>query len=132
MVLKIPKIDLFQKIYNINSKQNNVDKNIEVLSSSNTEDNNIILASHSGTNNNAYFNKLSLLKIKDLIYIYYQNKEYIYQVTNIYYIEKTGYLEISKYSKNTLILITCSLKYNNKQLIVTSNLININNSKNVK
>ena len=124
LTLEIPKIDLQKKVYPLNSSLNNVDKNVEILSSSDISNNMIILASHSGTNKNAYFNDLYLLNTKDLIYIHYQNKKYVYQVSNIYYIEKTGFLEIQQSLTNTLILITCSRKYNNKQLIISSVLIN--------
>lgn len=52
-----------------------------------------------------------------------KNNTYVYEVKNIYYINKTGYMEIPEELSNTLILITCSVKYKNKQLIVVSTLI---------
>ena len=123
-VLNIPKINLSKKVYPLESKLNDINKNVKILSSSNIKNNLFILASHSGTNFNAYFNNLYLLKTTDLIYIDYQNTIYTYQVKDISYINKTGYLEIPKYLDNTLILITCSRKYINKQIIVSSTLVN--------
>ena len=63
------------------------------------------------------------LNKNDLIYITLQNNTYVYGVKNIYYINKTGYMEIPEELSNILILITCSVKYKNKQLIVVSTLI---------
>lgn len=132
LIIEIPKITLSKKVYPINSNQNNVDKNIEILASSNIPNNNFILASHSGTNKNAYFNNLHLLNNLDLIYVYYQNQKYIYQISNVYYIEKTGFLELSQDLSDALILITCSRKHDDKQLIISSKLINKVDIKNVK
>ena len=129
LTINIPKINLHKKVYQINSKENNVNKNIQILSASNINKNKIILASHSGTNNNAYFNNLNILNLKDNIYIKKENNIFNYKINNIYYINKTGYLEIEKDLLNTLILITCSKKDKNKQLIIKSKLVSINNVK---
>lgn len=110
-------------MYNIDSPLNDINKNIKILSSSDLNKNSIILASHSGNSKNAYFNNLNNLENNDLIYIYHNNKKYAYQINKIYYIDKNGYLEIPEIMSNTLILITCSLKYKNKQLIIISKLV---------
>lgn len=123
LILEIPKIELSKKIYNIESNLNNIEKNIEIISESSLENNTIILASHSGNNKNAYFNNLIKLSINDLIYIYRDKIKYTYQLDKIYYINKTGYLEISKNLTNKIILVTCSLIYQDKQLIVEGILI---------
>ena len=125
MVLNIPKINLNKGIYNIVDKNNNVSENIEILSSSNLDNNTIILAAHSGTASNAYFNNLNKLSINDILYIYYNQKKYTYIIKDMYYIPKKGYLKIEKNISNTLILITCSTIYNDKQIIITSYLENI-------
>lgn len=121
--INIPKINLFKNIYEVNSYLNQVDKNVTILPESKLEQKEIILAAHSGSNSNAYFNNISLLNKNDLIYITMKNNTYVYGVTNIYYINKTGYMKIPEKLSNTLILITCSVKYKNKQLIVVSTLI---------
>lgn len=125
MILDIPKIKLNKGIYDLNSRENNISKNIELLNYSNLDTNTIVLASHSGTASNAYFNNVPNLSINDKIYIYYNHKKYTYIINDIYYIDKTGFLEIDNNIDNTLILITCSLLYNNKQIIVSSTLNNI-------
>ncbi len=129
LILEIPKIKLKKGIYPINSKDNDISKSIIILKESNIDNNTILLASHSGTNNNAYFNNIKKLIKKDIIYIYMNNKKYTYEVTDIYYIEKNGYLEINYNLENKLILITCSTIDNKKQLIVKSNLQEKNNIK---
>ena len=110
-------------MYNINSKLNNINKNIKILEYSNLNNNFLILASHSGTNYNAYFNNLIKLNKDDLIYIKYNNFIYTYKIYNIYYIKKTGYLDVKKDLSNTLILITCSTREKDKQLIIMSTII---------
>ena len=121
--INIPKINLLKNIYEVNSYLNHVDKNVTILPESKLGQKGIILAAHSGNNSNAYFNNISLLNKNDLIYITMKNNTYVYEVKNIYYINKTGSMEISEELSNTLILITCSVKYKNKQLIVVSTLI---------
>lgn len=132
MVIDIPKIKLYKGIYNYKAQENDISKNIEILKYSNLGNNTIFLASHSGTSSNAYFNDIVRLSINDNIYIYYKKKRYTYIVSNIYYIEKTGYLKLHNNLENKLILITCSLNYNNKQIIVESILNSIEMSENVK
>lgn len=129
LTISIPRINLVKEVYSINSNNNNIKYNIQILSSSNINTNTFILASHSGTNKNAYFNNLYKLRINDIIYIIKDKNVFTYQINNIYYINKTGFLEIERNIKNKLILITCSTKYKNKQLIIKSNLINISNVK---
>lgn len=132
LIIEIPKIDLRQKVYNFDSKLNDIEKNIEILKSSSLEHNTIILASHSGTNKNAYFNNLINLSINDLIYIYRKQTKYIYKITKTYYVNKTGYLEIPKTTSNMIFLITCSTIYQDKQLIIEGILIKSHSPKNVK
>lgn len=122
MILDIPKINLNKGIYDLFSSENDISKNIEILNCSNLDKNTIVLASHSGTAANAYFNNLVNLSINDEIYIYYNHKKYIYIISDIYYIDKTGYLEIENNLENKLILITCSLIYKNQQIIIKSSL----------
>ena len=92
-VLEIPKIDLKKGIYSINSKNNNVDKNIMLLNESDMPDvinGNFILAGHSGTGYNAYFKDLKKLELGDSAYIYYKNNKYKYNLIDKYEVEKTG------------------------------------------
>ena len=119
-VLEIPKIDLKKGIYSINSKNNNVDKNIMLLNESDMPDvinGNFILAGHSGTGYNAYFKDLKKLELGDSAYIYYKNNKYKYNLIDKYEVEKTGKALIIKDSDiSALTLITCKDK-EDKQLV---------------
>lgn len=108
--LTINKINLYNKpIYNINSKNNNINKNIMLLKDKDI----IILIAHSGVGPIAYFKDLDKLQLNDKVIL---NNE-SYKVFNIYEEEKDGTLEIKKKDENELILTTCS--YNKgKQLII--------------
>ena len=125
-VLEIPKIKLKKGLYNIDSKLNNVDKNIKILHESNMPDipnGNLILASHSGNSSISYFKNLNKLDINDNIIIYYNNEKYIYKLVNIYQVDKTGSIEILRNNnKRTLTLITCNKKDKTKQLVFISEL----------
>lgn len=125
LILEIPKLKLNNKIYGLNNKKNNVNKNVELLKPFRppTEENSIILlAGHNGNSNVSFFNKLYKLKLYDKLIISYKNKKYVYKIVNIYDVMKTGKVVIQKdnYS-NILVLITC--KGNDKQTIFVSSLI---------
>lgn len=119
-VLEIPKIDLKKGIYSINSKNNNVDKNIMLLNESDMPDvinGNFILAGHSGTGYNAYFKDLKKLELGDFAYIYYKNNKYKYNLIDKYEVEKTGKALIIKDSDiSALTLVTCK-DNEDKQLV---------------
>lgn len=118
-ILEIPKINLHQEFYPNDKEKNNVDRGIQVIEKSimPNKKGNLILAAHSGSSDIAYFKNLDKLNINDKTYIYYQNKKYKYIITNIYDVEKTGYVDIKRNKdKQTLTLITCK-KNTNKQTI---------------
>lgn len=116
-ILDIPKINLKKGLVNVSSKYNNVNKNIQVISSdiSNIETESIILAAHSGSGYKAFFKNLHKLEIDDLASIYYAGKKYNYIVTDIFTELKDGDIELPK-DNNLLILTTCYNK--EKQLVV--------------
>ena len=118
LIIEIPQVNITKKVYYIDSNLNDINKNVKILPQSNLKDKFIILAAHSGTSSVAYFNKLENLSLNEQIYIYYKNKKNRFIVKKINYIEKTGYLKIEKKLKDTLVLITCSTKFHNKQIIV--------------
>ena len=128
-VLEIPKINLKRGLVDINSIENNVNKNIQILKEStmpNNENGNLILASHSGNSSVSFFQKLDYLDIGDVAYIYYNSKIYQYSVVNKYEIEKTGNLTLSNNKAgNKLILITCK-DNTNKQIVVICELRIVN------
>lgn len=119
-ILEIPKLNIKRGFYQINSKNNNVDKNIKILKESDmpdVENGNLIIAGHSGNSYISFFRNLNKLDSGDQAKIYYNGKTYTYTLMNNYEIEKNGLAHIkrNKY-KNTLTLITC--KHNtNKQLV---------------
>ena len=120
--LVIPKIDLNYDIYNLGNGLNNVDYNVEVLKESSYGDKLFYIAGHSGNGDNCYFNRIKELEMGDIIYIYIKDKMLIYEVKQIYFIRKNGYMEVDNVDKDVLFLITCN-GYN-RQLIVKGVLIN--------
>ena len=126
--LSIPKINFNKGFTSIEDEYNTVSRNIQILSSSNYPDEekgNVIIAGHSGNSSVSFFNKLYLLEIGDLAYIKYNNKNYTYQISNIYKVDKTGKVEIKR-NKNskTLTLITCTKDDKLTQTIYIADLIN--------
>ena len=117
-VLEIPKINLKRGIIN----NSNVDKDIVLIDYQKYLKNDIILASHSGDCNTCYFNKLDLLNINDLIYIYKDNIKYTYKIDNIEEkIKQTFKLEDSS---NSITLITCKKNTQDMQIIIKGKIIN--------
>ncbi len=130
-LLEIPKINLHQALPNKeDSTLNNVNKNIYVVKESifpsDSKNSHIILAAHAGFGKIAIFKRLPELKINDTINFYYQNKKYVYQVTEFYEIEKTGIMTFKASSENDITLITC-LQKTNKQIIYHGTLISTSN-----
>lgn len=119
-ILKIPKINLTRGLVDRNSRYNNVNYNVEILSESDTPDvvnGNVILAGHSGNARISYFRHLDKLINGDEITIDYKGHSYQYIVSYIYDIDKTGTAVINRdTNKSTLTLITC--RHNTKKQIV--------------
>lgn len=119
-VLEIPKIGLRKGLFDKNSSNNNVDKNIQILKESNMPDEingNFILAGHSGDGRIAYFKNLNKLEIGDIAYVYYNGGRYCYKLVNFYEIDKTGKANIIRnLNKTTMTLVTC--KHNTEKQII--------------
>ena len=126
-VLEIPKINLKRGLFSINDRNNNVDKNVEILQNSdmpNVVNGTLALAGHSGNSRIAYFHKLYKLNKDDKVYIYYQNVKYIYQVSKIEQQDKDGTISFSKTKDTTeLILTTCDQQNKGKQIVVIAKLV---------
>lgn len=131
--IEIPKIKLKTIMYDIDSKNNTVDKHIQILNGStmpNIEKGNFILASHSGTSNISYFKHLNKLKLNDEVFIEYHDKKYTYIVYDIYTLDKDGTIEIKRDSEKTMLtLTTCDTTDDTKQLVVLASKINTTNLK---
>lgn len=129
-VIEIPMINLKKGLVSKDSNYNNVNYNIEILDESdmpNIENGNFILAGHSGSGRLAFFKRLNELKLGDETYIYFNGIKYIYKVTNIYDIEKTGTAIVKRnYSTTTLTMITCRTN-TNKQIVIISELVDKTN-----
>ena len=75
-ILEIPKINLKNGFFDINSRYNNVDYNVTIIKGSTfpgTQNNNLILAAHSGNCPVCYFDKLYKLQLNDEAYLFYNN-----------------------------------------------------------
>ncbi len=119
-VIEIPTIGLKEGFYTKESQLNSVEYGIEVIKSSKMPDEvgNLILASHSGTSSISYFKKIHLLKEKDIIFIYYNGIQYVYQLNLIYEEERKGSIFLPKVKDRSLLtLTTCK---GDKQLILVS------------
>ena len=127
--LEIPKIKFKRGFYNINSKLNNVEYNIEIIKGSsmpNEENGNLIIAGHSGTGFKAFFQNLYKLEKGDKATITYSGLNYKYKITNIYKEENTGKVAIKRnHDKTTLTLITCTKDDNSTQTIYIAELYEI-------
>lgn len=124
--LEVPKVGLKKGFLDINSTDNDVDKNIAIMDGSdypNVNKGNLIIAGHSGTAWNSFFNQLYQLVNGDVIYIYYQNVKYTYQIVNIYEQPKIGTVNVYRDgTKTTLTLITCTKDNNTTQTIYIAEL----------
>ncbi len=131
MLLEIPKINLKRGLYQKNSKYNDIEYNVAILKEAdmpNKENGNLILAGHNGTGEIAFFNKLDRLQTGDLVYIYYDEIKYIYEINNIYDVEKTGQVTINRDKDQSVItLITCKKNVKTKQVVYIGNLVNKEN-----
>lgn len=121
-VLEIPRIHLKRGLVAINDKNNNVNRNIEIIKGSDMPDvknGNFVLAGHSGYSSISYFRNLNKMELNDLVYVYYNGEKFNYKITNIYDVEKTGQVSITKKNNvNTLTLITCRHNTNNQIVII--------------
>lgn len=116
-ILTIPDIKLNRGFYPINSKYNDLSKNILYLKESipiEEKNSMIILAAHRGNSKVSFFNNLDKLSLGSIIKINYKNKEYTYTLEYKYDELKDGRLNVYRDdSKDSLILITCN-KYRKK------------------
>ncbi len=109
-VLEIPKISLKRGFYSYSSPLNQVDKNIELISSNcNPHDAcHFLLASHSGNSSISFFKHLNLLKLGDEAKLYYENETFIYHLKEIQHVEKNGTISLRTPDVSELVLTTCN------------------------
>lgn len=126
-ILEIPKIQLQVGFYEKENVYNSVEYGLEVIKSSRMPDEtgNFILASHSGTSSISYFKNLHFIEKGDLVYIYYKNTKYTYQIDSIYEEEKDGSISLPRVESISLLtLTTCKEK---KQLVLIAKCIHQQN-----
>lgn len=127
--LEIPKIKFRRGFYNIDSKLNTVEANIEIIKGSEMPDatnGNLIIAGHSGTGWKAFFKDLYKLEVGDEAIVTYAGVNYKYKITNIYKERNTGTVSIKRnYDKTTLTLITCTKDDSSTQTIYIAELSSI-------
>ena len=99
------------------SKQNDVDSNIEVISSDCFPGDacSFVLASHSGTSSIAFFKHLNELQLEDVATIYYNNAFYDYVLKNIQHVKKNGTISLVQPKESELVLTTCNKTDNSLQ-----------------
>lgn len=126
-VLEIPKIGLKRGFYSLGSKYNDIQYNVSVVEGSNYPDvvnGNLILMAHSGDSFISYFAYLYKLVVGDDCYVSYNGLIYHYKIVNIYEVEKTGAVRISRnYDQTTLTLITCTKDNDHAQTVYIAELV---------
>ena len=119
--LEIKKVNLKQGLVSKKSYYNNVNYNIQMISTSDYPDKNLgntILAAHSGGGYISFFKNLYKLSLGDEAKIYYKNYVYTYKIVNIYNVPKTGKVVINRNVRKTcLTLITCTYKSKTEQTV---------------
>ena len=127
--LEISKIKFRRGFYNIDSKLNTVEANIEIIKGSEMPDvtnGNLIIAGHSGTGWKAFFKDLYKLEVGDEAVVTYAGINYKYKITNIYKEKNTGTVSIKRnYDKTTLTLITCTKDDSSTQTIYIAELYTV-------
>lgn len=127
--LEIPKIKFRRGFYNIDSKLNTVEANIEIIKGSEMPDvtnGNLIIAGHSGTGWKAFFKDLYKLEVGDEAVVTYAGINYKYKIANIYKEKNTGTVSIKRnYDKTTLTLITCTKDDSSTQTIYIAELYTV-------
>ncbi len=125
--LEIPKVKVKKGFVDINSRDNQVGKNITIISGSqfpNVDKGNFIIAGHSGTGIHSYFKNLYKLSKGDKAYVYYDNVKYTYEIVKIYNQKKDGTIAIYRdYNETTLTLITCTKDNKKSQTVYIAELV---------
>lgn len=119
--LEIAKVNLKQGLVSKKSYYNNINYNIQIISTSDYPDKalgNTILAAHSSGGYISFFKNLYKLSLGDEAKIYYKNYVYTYKIVNIYNVPKTGKVKIKRdVNKTCLTLITCTYKSKTEQTV---------------
>ena len=127
-VLEIPKINLKRGLVSTDSRYNNVNYNIKIVDGSlmpYVRNGNLILAGHNGSAYISFFKNLYKLDINDSVYVYFDGIKYEYKIADIYDVDKTGTVNISRdKNRTTITLITCKKYSKDKQTVFIGYLSN--------
>lgn len=119
-ILEIDAIGLKRELFEIDSYENQVSKNILVHKKSifpGNDHSHVILAAHSGNGKSAFFKDLDQLQLRDEITLYYQGVIWTYEIIEIEEQEKTGVLYLKENDLDLISLITCTEGKANTQTI---------------
>lgn len=105
--LAIPKIGFYYRFYDLDSKYNSLSYGLLIY-----YQDPVVILGHSGSGSLALFNDLDNLEVNDKII--YNNQKY--QVIKKYLKFKSKPLTL----ENDLILVTCSKKYFDRQIVITA------------
>lgn len=105
--LAIPKIGFYYRLYDLDSKYNSLSYGLLIY-----YQDPVVILGHSGSGSLALFNDLDNLEVNDKII--YNNQKY--QVIKKYLKFKSKPLTL----ENDLILVTCSKKYFDRQIVITA------------
>lgn len=105
--LAIPKIGFYYRFYDLDSKYNSLSYGLLIY-----YQDPVVILGHSGSGSLALFNDLDTLEVNDKII--YNNQKY--QVTKKYLKFKSKPLTL----ESDLILVTCSKKYSDRQIVITA------------
>ena len=125
-ILNIPKINLSEKVYEYNDKNNDVNKGIFLAKEYDFKSFNgsLILASHSGNSSISHFKNLDKLDKDDIVSIIIDNRVIYYKIVDIFKIQKNGKFKYSN-ENETIYLVTCDKKNNKKQIVFKGKIIKI-------
>lgn len=128
MVVEVASVGIKKGIYPLSSPYNNIKYNVQLMETSTMPDcknGNVILAAHNGNSSVSYFDNLKKSKLGDVVNLYYNGVEYIYNLVNIYEVPKNGTVEIKRdHTKSCVTLITCKSKDKTKQVVYIGELQN--------
>lgn len=123
--IEIPVISLREKlsIIPINSKRINGVVIFEEYGRPDIVHSNTIIGAHSGAGINVYFNKLDVIDINDLFYIYYKDKIYEYLVYDTLEVDEDDLSILNNIDRTIATLMTCKRSNPTKRVIVIGELI---------
>ena len=127
--LEVPSLNIKRGFTDFNNPDNRLSRNILLVQGSTMPDvknGNLILAGHNGRSRVSFFNDLYKIQDGAHAYVTYNGKVYDYLYKRQYDVPKVGTITIERDGGvNTLTLITCHQRYNNKQVVYIFELVEV-------